>query len=65
MQKRLYKFYITVHEAYADATLNAHSEMLHLHRIIIYSEYTRLKEDILLTSISEVVRNSSLYNIGN
>lgn len=51
MQKRLYKFYITVHEAYADATLNALLEMLHLHRIIIYSEYARLKEDILLTSI--------------
>lgn len=56
MQKRLYNFHITVYEVYADATLNALSGMLHLHLIIIYSQCTELKEDILLTRKLEIVR---------
>jgi len=64
MQKRLYIAFILVHEAYAeayaDATLNALSEMLHLHRIIIYFKCTGLKEDVLLTRKS---KTDSLYNI--
>jgi len=58
--------FILVHEAYAeayvDATLNALSEMLHLHRIIIYFKSTGLKEDILLTCKSKTF---SLYNMRN
>jgi len=51
-----------VHETYADAALNALSEMLHLHRIIIYFKCTGLKEDVLLTCKS---KTNSLYNIRN
>lgn len=35
IQKKLYMFYIIVHEAYADAMLNTLLEMLQLHRVII------------------------------